>query len=162
MVGTRQKIPILRYVLVALAIKALVAVGFMSVPYLLPQVDVDNLSDISTPVTIAASVIAISWYTREFNVALPLGAILRFALGVMLGDLFLSASFVAFALIEAGQPFTVAGLNIALLGGDQSDDLVITILAVGAIVGGVITFALSGLVAWLMTRKLSGIEEVFD
>ena len=162
MVGAKQKISVLRYVLAAVAIKAIIAVGFTAIPYLVPNVDVDDLPNLGTPVTVAASILAISWYKRDFAVPLPLGAFLRFGTGVMFGDLLLSAGLLVFALVEAGAPFTVAGLNTALLGGDQSDDLVITILAAGAIAGGLITFVASASVAWFMTKNLSRNKEVFE
>lgn len=153
-----------RYIAVAVAVKLLTVLALMGSAYAFPDLDPDKIPDLSTPATIAAVAIAILWFAKSANRPLRKGELFTFASGVTFGEIVISVGIFALMVVEAGQPFSFAGLYAAITDGelpvDASDAALVVIF--GFVIGAISTFAISVFFAWFMTKNLPKLSNDFE
>jgi hypothetical protein len=147
-----KEVSVIRYVLAGAGLK--LTLGLSAGLYnLLSGREPPNFSNASTILAVCAG---IAWYSRRINRPMKPIELFRFALGTMLIDIVLSGIWLLAMLFVAGAPFSVEGIDSAVFDGSgvvlNSDGQVAMILLM--VFSSLLTFALSGFFAWLLTRKL--------
>jgi len=153
-----------RFIAVAVAVKAATVLTLMGSVYVFPDIDPDKVPDLSTPAAIAAVAAAVFWFARTVKRPMLKGEIFSFAGGVTIGEIAISVGIFFLMILEAGQPFSLEGLNAAMSDGGTPIEASAFALSLvfGVILGALMTFIIAAFFAWILTKNLPVVVDDFD